>query len=194
MFNAKTVNGFLTPEESKQIIDFVKEIDVWESGGGDGFWDNRCLNAITIYNRYSKEMGKTLYDVRERVREEIKKLYGLDEVYPDIFQVVRWFPGMEQTPHSDDMVYAKDQISEELLKEFSYREFGSIVYLNDNYSGGHTYYPNYNFDIKPEAGKLAVHPGDPEHLHGVSKIEGTTRYTLAAFWSRNKDYFDDWVL
>jgi hypothetical protein len=92
------------------------------------------------------------------------------------------------------VVYAKDQISEELLKEFSYREFGSIVYLNDNYSGGHTYYPNYNFDIKPEAGKLAVHPGDPEHLHGVSKIEGTTRYTLAAFWSRNKDYFDDWVL
>jgi hypothetical protein len=82
----------------------------------------------------------------------------------------------------------------ESLEWFNHREYGAIIYLNDNYSGGHTYYPNHNFDIAPAVGKLAIHPGDPEHLHGVSKIEDGVRYTLASFWTQDEKYFDGWVL
>jgi hypothetical protein len=41
---------------------------------------------------------------------------------------------------------------------------------------------------------LAVHPGDPEHLHGVTKVENGMRYTLASFWTQEEEYFDGWVL
>ena len=192
MFNAKTVQNFITAEEANTIIDFVSSIEPWENGGSD-FWDNRSLNAINIYSNMSPEIGKTLYDIRQKLGEEIKKLYGLSEVYPDLFQVVRWFPGMEQSPHADDMTDAMEH-EKHLVEWFSHREYGAIIYLNDNYSGGHTYYPNQGFDIAPEVGKLAVHPGDPEHLHGVTKIEGNVRYTLASFWTRDKEYFDGWTL
>jgi hypothetical protein len=192
MFNAKTVQNFITAEEASTIIDFVKSIEPWEDGGSD-FWNNRSLNAINIYRDMSPEIGKILYDIRQKLGEEIKSLYGLPEVYPDLFQVVRWFPGMEQSPHADDMTDAMEH-EKHLVEWFSHREYGAIIYLNDNYFGGHTYYPNQGFDIAPEVGKLAVHPGDPEHLHGVTKIEGNVRYTLASFWTRDKEYFDGWII
>jgi prolyl 4-hydroxylase len=189
MFNAKTVDNFLSIEESNNIIEFAKAIETWETGDAS-FWSNRCLSALNVYENYDKDMGILLYNIREKVGQEIKRLYGLPEVYPDLFQIIRWFPGMEQAPHADDMTDSPDHN----VDWFQHREFGAIVYLNDNYSGGHTYYPNHNFDIKPEAGKLAIHPGDPEHLHGVTKIEDGTRYTLASFWTQDKKYFDGWVL
>lgn len=192
MFRAKTVENFISAEEAAEIIDFVKAIEPWENGGTD-FWDNRSLNAINIYMHRDKEMGEKLYNIRQRLGEEIKRLYDLPAVYPDLFQVVRWFPGMEQPPHSDDMTDAYEH-EKHLTSWFNHREFGAIIYLNDDYSGGHTYYPNHNFDIKPEVGKLAVHPGDPEHLHGVTKIDGSVRYTLASFWTQDEEYFDKWII
>jgi prolyl 4-hydroxylase len=192
LLNAKTVNNFLTPEECNKILNFVKSVEPWENGGAE-FWVNRTLNARSIYANHNPEIGKLLYDIREKVAESIKSLYQLPNIYPDLFQVVRWFPGMEQPPHADDMTNAKSE-NENSLDWFAHREYGAIIYLNDNYNGGHTYYPNHNFDIKPEAGKLAVHPGNPEHLHGVTKVSDEIRYTLASFWTQDKEYFDQWVL
>jgi hypothetical protein len=192
MFNAKTIDNFISIEESNKILEFVKGIEPWEQGGSE-FWSNRSLNAINIYNDYDKEIGEMLYDIRQRVANAIKDSYNLSEIYPDLFQVIRWFPGQEQTPHCDDMTDAHED-NKESLEWFNHREYGAIVYLNDDYSGGHTYYPNYNFDIAPAVGKLAIHPGDPEHLHGVSKIEDGVRYTLASFWTQDEKYFDGWVL
>jgi hypothetical protein len=190
MFNAKTIDNFISIEESNKILEFVKSIEKWEESESD-FWSNRILNAITIYNDYDKKIGEMLYEIRQRVANQIKDSYNLLEIYPDLFQVIRWFPGMEQAPHADDMTNSSDK---EHMQWFNHREYGAIVYLNDNYSGGHTYYPNYNFDISPAVGKLAIHPGDPEHLHGVSKIENGIRYTLASFWTQDKAYFDGWTL
>ena len=190
MFNAKEIDNFISIEESNKILEFVKGIEPWEQGGSE-FWNNRSLNAITIYNEYSKEIGEMLYEIRQRVANQIKDSYNLSEIYPDLFQVIRWFPGMEQAPHCDDMTNSPDK---ESLEWFNHREYGAIVYLNDDYSGGHTYYPNNNFDISPAVGKLAIHPGDPEHLHGVSKVEDGMRYTLASFWTQDSQYFDGWEI
>lgn len=189
MFNAKTVENIVSADEAKRIIDFASGIEPWEDGGG-GFWDNRSLNAINVYQSLDKEIGELLYDIRLRVTEAIKSEYGLEEIYPDLTQIVRWFPGQEQHPHADDMTDADS----EGLEWFHHRHYGAIIYLNDNYGGGHTYYPQHDFEIVPKVGMLAVHPGDPNHMHGVTKIEDNTRYTIASFWTRDKEYFDNWVL
>jgi len=60
--------------------------------------------------------------------------------------------------------------------------------LNDDFDGGETYYPQHNFSVKPKLGRLAIHPGDSAHEHGVSEIKNNTRYTLAAVWTRNRKY------
>jgi hypothetical protein len=94
---------------------------------------------------------------------------------------------MSQPPHADDMTDTN-------ISGFEHRSFGSIIYLNNDYLGGHTYYPNFDIEIIPEAGKLAVHPGDPNHLHGVTKIENGIRYTVASFWTTEKEKGNDWSI
>ena len=98
------------------------------------------------------------------------------------------FPETEQPAHADDMT------NYEGMEWFHHRHYGAILYLNDDYKGGHTFYPQHNFEIIPKAGTLALHPGDTNHLHGVTKIKNSKRYTIASFWTREKKYSDGWSL
>jgi hypothetical protein len=77
---------------------------------------------------------------------------------------------------------------------YEHRAYGSIIYLNDTYEGGHTYYKNFNHEVTPKAGALAVHPGDSEHLHGVTEIKDGMRYTIASFWTLDKGKSHDWPI
>lgn len=190
MFNAKTIPNFISKADCDMLIDFATKIDPWEKDGSDSFWDNRSLNAVTIYQQHSQEVGQFLYNLRLRISDAIKTLYGVEEIYPDLTQIVRWYPGQEQSPHADDMT---DHEGPD-VEWFSHRHFGSILYLNDNYSGGHTYYPQHGTEIIPVAGTLAIHPGTPDHLHGVTKIEDNIRYTIASFWTKDRSYFDNWSI
>ena len=187
MFNAKTIDNFISKEECEYLIATVKDIEPWENGGSE-FWNNRSLNAINIYKNINKDAGKLLYSIKEKTKNSILELYKEKEIYSDLFQIVRWFPGMEQVPHADDMTNYDD------MDWFHHRHYGAILYLNDNYEGGHTFYPQHNFEIIPKAGTLAIHPGDPDHLHGVTKIKNLKRYTIASFWTREEKYSDGWSL
>jgi hypothetical protein len=186
-FNALTIKNFISSEDAKMLVDFATSVDPWESSEAE-FWDNRSLNAVNIYDNYDKKVGKYLYDLRQKIANEIIKHYGLDSIYPDLTQVIRWYPGQEQHPHADDMTNVDG------TDWFHHRHFGAILYLNDNYSGGETYYPDHGISVKPEVGMLAVHPGDTNHMHGVTKIEGGVRYTVASFWTKDVEYFDNWTI
>jgi hypothetical protein len=190
MFNAVTLDNFISKKDADALIRFAESVETWDQDGMDSFWNNRSLNAINIYEKHDKDIGMYLYELRNRIGIAMASAYGESAVYPDLFQIVRWFPGQEQTPHSDDMTEHDNPD----LEWFAHRHYGSVLYLNDNYEGGHTYYPQHNFEVVPKAGTLAMHPGTPDHMHGVTTIEGSVRYTIASFWSRDKEYFDGWTI
>lgn len=188
MFNPIIIKNFLNKDDCEYLINTVKNVDCWEKNHGD-FWENRILSDTTIYKDIDKIAGRLLYDVRIKISDVIKKEYKLSkQVYPDLCQVVRWFPGQQQPPHADDM---KDTEGHEW---YHHRDYGSIIYLNDNYDGGNTYYPKQKLSITPEIGTLLVHPGDQEHFHGVTKIKNSTRYTISSFWTLDKNYHDKWEI
>jgi hypothetical protein len=183
MFNPKVVSNFLSKEDCEYVVTTVSKVDTWEGAGND-FWSNRALGLPNLRKNIDPKVADIVAEATIKVKNAIMFEYGLDkEVYADLTQIIRWFPGMEQPPHADDMTNTEH-------RGFEHRVFGAIIYLNDNYSGGHTYYPEHNFEVIPKAGNLAIHPGDPEHLHGVTKIEDSTRYTIASFWTfdKSKEY------
>jgi prolyl 4-hydroxylase len=186
MFNVKVIEDFLSKEDCDHLIKSAISLDMWESGGGE-FWDGRVLNYGKVL-KHDKDTANMMLDINLRCKAIIEKeMLESENIYSDTLQVIRWFPGMEQPTHADDM-------SNTDVQGFSHRSFGSILYLNDGYSGGHTYYPNLNFEITPKAGALAIHPGDEEHLHGVTKIDGGMRYTVASFWTKERDKGYDWSI
>jgi hypothetical protein len=185
MFDAITKNNFLSKENCEYLISTANASNLWESGGGD-FWNNRVINFHRILG-YDSKAADILLDANIRCGNIIKNNYHIKEIYSDTLQIVRWFPEMEQPPHADDMTNTD-------IDGFQHRAFGSIIYLNNDYTGGHTYYPVFNTEIVPEIGKLAIHPGDPDHLHGVTKIKDKLRYTIASFWTLDKGKSIDWSI
>jgi hypothetical protein len=179
MFNAKTQDNFLSLGSTTKLVEALSTTDGWERSDV-AFWDNRVINSPSINKLFGPEIDALVFESTMKVKDFITKEYNLEEeLIPDIVSLCRWFPGSEQPPHADDMTNSE-------VKGFEHRVFGAIIYLNDNYEGGKTFYPGHGVEITPKAGLLAVHPGDPEHLHGVTKIEGNVRYTIASFWTYDK--------
>lgn len=179
--NAKEIKNFLSNEEVEIFLNFAKNALEPDWGkAGDGFWDGRVLHPHIF--KGNKEILERFKDVGQRIENAIKSLYSLDNIYYDTIHIVRWFDGMEQPPHADA------EHMDGSYHPLSWRDFGAIIYLNDDYEGGHTYYPNYNLEIIPEPGKLAIHPSDLNHLHGVSKVSGGIRYTLPSFWTKDPSH------
>lgn len=185
MFNAKVIEDFISKEDCEYLVNLASSTDLWEVIQNE-FWTGRTIDFNKIL-KHDRHAAVIMLDANIRCGERIKELYDLEEVYSDSLVLVRWFPGMEQPPHADDMTNTE-------VTGLEHRAFGSIIYLNNDYSGGHTYYPNFDFEITPTPGALAIHPGDVEHLHGVTKIENAMRYTIASFWTLDKGKRHDWSI
>ena len=84
----------------------------------------------------------------------------------DYVGVVRWPVGTFMRPHFDkNDIHGPDV-------------FAAMIYLNDDFGGGHTLFNDY--DIQPKTGKLIIF-SNSELLHWVSEVEGSDRYVLS-FW------------
>jgi hypothetical protein len=179
-FKAYTVEEFLSPADlellSTSIHNFTEE--QWNSATDHPFWKGRGINIADLKKFDRKAYSLVLYEVFPRIRAELIKKYNLEtSIYPDTLALIRWPVGLFQNPHWDDM----KGYGEEETKN-GHRKFGTIVYLNDTYEGGQTYYPKFNHYITPKAGMLAMHPGDELHEHGVTEVKKSIRYTISCFW------------
>lgn len=69
-----------------------------------------------------------------------------------------------------------------MLSHYDYQNdrVAAIVYLNDNYEGGETVFPN--LDITPQTGNALFFDGS-EIEHSVSRIKSGTRYTLSMWFN-----------
>jgi hypothetical protein len=129
LFNAKTKENFLTKEEVELFLKSIEKTEAWEESSVE-FWNKRVINSNNVMVKFGKELDVLLVDITNRVKEFITKEYGLGRgITPDIVTICRWFPGMEQPPHADDMTNTE-------FKELAHRVFGSIIYLYYNYTCG----------------------------------------------------------
>ena len=94
-------------------------------------------------------------------------------------RILRQSPGNHMTAHVDE---ADDQPNGAI------REYGAVIYLNDNYTGGELSYLKLNISIKPEAGSFMIFKTGPKYLHEVKTVTGNiSRYCLPGF------IFSSWV-
>ena len=180
IFQGNVITDFITEDERQRLLSFIytlKEED-WFDVQPSEIWSHRVFSTNKIMQR-DPELVKLMINIRDRASIIIKELYGIQkELYSNGLSIVRWEKGSSQPPHADQP------------NGYDYREFGSVLYLNDNYEGGSIYFPQYGIDIKPVSGAYAFFPGDTNHMHGVSEIKDNTRYTFPIFWTYDKEHSD----
>lgn len=102
-------------------------------------------------------------------------------LYVDYSALVQWDPGSGMIVHADNC----DQNGEP--NYVSWRKYAGVIYLNDNFAGGETFFPNQGpYFVKPKKGKMVLYPAGLEYSHGVSTVVGT-RFTMPLWFTEDKN-------
>lgn len=168
--------NFLSLEICNGVIEYVSNnLHKFEENISQNvhFWSKRVIDFDKIESSYVR---KIMIDKNVDIGNIIQKICG-KKVYPDTYQIIRWFKGYELLPHADK------ENPDGAEHPFPWRHFASLVYLNDDYEGGQIYFPNKGIELKPKPGTLVIFPGTSEFLHGVREVPEGVRYTLPTFFT-----------
>ena len=135
-------------------------------------WNDRTIP----HNLARSDIRPLLCDICDRIVAHVSNFYGLEQtLYSDSFSIVRWRFGDAQAPHADS------ENPDGTPHPYPWRAYGSIIYLNEEYTGGELEFPELNLKPETPAKTLAFFPGTKDYMHAVSSITSGTRYTLATF-------------
>lgn len=167
----------LSSDECAYLVWLAETETNWTKNIVLPFWSERNIGLLTDIPKHkyqSVETIKLALSVHQKIKEFVSKSFNV-ECYADQIGVVKWPPNSFQMVHVDE------------IPELS-RVAGCVVYLNDDYEGGHTFYPYYDREHTPKTGAIFAHNSNHSHLHGVTKIHGKTRYTISSTWSTKKEH------
>jgi predicted 2-oxoglutarate/Fe(II)-dependent dioxygenase YbiX len=61
------------------------------------------------------------------------------------------------------------------------RSVSAVIYLNDDYEGGHIEFPNFKIKLKPEKGMLILFPSNYAYRHIAHEVTSGTKYSLVTW-------------
>ena len=181
------VENFVEPDDLAYIRSFVETIDRWENGMDDTYneegdciyqkhywWDRVCSGQII------SELDRKAFEILEKYIDKmamvIENKFGVD-VHQRPPVLVRWLPGNLQEPHADK------QLNDGRPNPFPLYDINSIIYWNDDFTGGEFYYPDHQREYPIQAGMAVAHPGDINYLHGVKEVKSGIRWTTPSFYT-----------
>jgi len=152
---------------------------------------------IPLVNIRNLEIKRIMAEYQYKAISEIWKVYG-KRAYPEQSELMWWPAGKEQAMHIDVMAKPLYEIpikarkgtplefmdnEEDVINVVPYTDFASILYLNDDFEGGETYFEDGNI-CKPETGTCVIFES-MKHFHGVRPAnvdeKGSDRMT-APIW------------
>jgi prolyl 4-hydroxylase len=175
--------NLVTPEEASYIIAKAKK----------SFTESSVVGGFDVSIRKSKTAwldkdDPTVLSVIKRLTE------GHPVENTESLQVVEYQPGGYYNEHHDSCC-EKDEKCDEFVKRGGQRVLTVLVYLNDDFTGGSTRFPNLNRDFKPpKFGGLVFRPLEkggnrchPLALHKGTPVESGTKY-ICNVWVRERKF------
>jgi len=172
--NIVIIENFISNEECKIVLDSIDDKMLWHSYSLEGIPDKISKNL------YEKPQAfKILKNAIDKLQNEIEMHFGrpLEEGFPSIRM---WSPGEYQPIHADG------EDPQGNPNESYIVDYGSVIYLNDDYEGGEIYFPDQGIDFRPKSGTVVFFPSNNMFIHGVREIISGNRYTCPQFWVPTK--------
>ena len=188
--NVKLIDNFFSNEECDFIRNYVEENDLFQRSplaGTDGkiFYSNFRTSYTSIIKDKENTTLKSIY-------ERVAFFLRVPQNYIEYLECVRYSPGQQFRPHWDT------DKSED-------RTHTLLLYLNDDFEGGETYFPQLNFKAKPQKGRVLYFKDRDEEqniipysLHAGLPVNNGIKYACN-IWVRNspipeKHYLETGVL
>jgi prolyl 4-hydroxylase len=181
----KEIPNFLTKDECNKIMELSQSRLIKSTV----YTSNSDIEDKSV--RISKQCWLTDLDdpFLVHLSKRIAQVTGTDVVSQEDLQIVKYDEGGFYKPHYDACNKETDDCAR-LNKGLGPRYITFIMYLNDDFQGGETFFPNIQTKIKPELGKAAIfynvdNDGEilPKSLHGGLDVRGGSKW-IANKWIR----------
>lgn len=158
------IDNFISDKISKYCIDFFEQnIHLRKI--------YRCTSTINI-GKTDEQGNFTGMPEFDNIFKFINNhTYKINKSVIEWIQIVKWPDDCNQPLHND---FASDRTV-----------YSSIFYLNDGYFGGQTFFEEGTI-IMPKKGRALFFNG-VEYKHGVMPIKKGPRYTIAAWYMKDKN-------
>lgn len=122
-------------------------------------------------NFVDKNLALSNFDFARTLLHRCEKIFDLEENC-----TVTGFLAYQRLYEGSNLVSHFDQYSDKLVK------YAAVLYLNNDYTEGQLFFPNFNKTFVPDPGSLVIFPGTREYEHGVHTVgPGPVRYVIPAF-------------
>ena len=185
MFPIIEKDNFLSFDDCNILIEYQKshatnDHSKWSLENHQSNWDNR----IFICDNIDDDNVRTIIEsIHYRTSILCSKFYNEEYVYPEFSNLVYWGPGMRLGAHADN--YWIDD--PEKPHYTSHRDYSAVLYLNEDYIGGRTFFLEDNYNVVPKIGKLILFTSGKDHIHGVNEVISGSRYTMALWFTKTRD-------
>jgi predicted 2-oxoglutarate/Fe(II)-dependent dioxygenase YbiX len=107
-------------------------------------------------------------------------------LYPETVILAALGVGGYHSAHADNC--RQNEHGDWVANHTPHRDMTAIWYLNDGFDGGEIVFELQPLTIKPSRGLLLAFPSDAAHLHEVLPVRSGTRYTMAAWFTRQRSF------
>lgn len=173
------VPDFLKPDECDRLLGMFDHVHglVKHRKVGVDFWEGRIvyMNDVAAHDASAAEI---MGGFQKRATSMLGEFYALTRpLWTDTVQLNIWEQGSCLPPHTDN------SNPNGTPHTTPWRDFSSIVYLNDDYEGGELYFTARDRVLKPRRGMLVAFSAGYHHEHGVLKVTQGRRITMPAFYT-----------
>ena len=176
-------DDFLSPDICNQIIAIADE-QGWEKAGllGEQREGYRIADSMWLRNTDGRftELKQSVASLTETPIENQEDMH-----------ITRYPVGGQYKEHMD-YFHKGTEYYENAIKLGGQRDKSVLIYLNDNFSGGETYFPVLGIKIQPKTGRLIVWNNlnedgepNPDTIHAGLIVESGIKYLLS-IWIRER--------
>lgn len=160
----------------RSIIEHAKDVDAWTEakisvrveGGFNPATKPETRRASVLAPARKSELRQEFDEKMESlIKPLVKEVWGVSLKQHNETHFVRYVPGNYYTPHSDTGLHRND------------RYFTVLCYLNDDFEGGQTSFPQLNYSISPRSGKAVIFPAT--YLHCAEPVSSGEKYVLVSW-------------
>lgn len=173
------IPDFLTAQECERLTTMFNRLHglVKHRRIGIDFWEGRIVYMGDVAE-HDASAAAIMGSFQKRATAMLGEFYALTRpLWTDTVQLNIWEQGSFLPCHTDNS--NPDGTSHST----PWRDFSSIVYLNDDYEGGELYFTAQDRVLKPRRGMLVAFSAGYHHEHGVLKVSADRRITMPAFYT-----------
>lgn len=161
----------------ESIINHIRSLKVWESAQvreatGDNNYDTvtkpSIRSARVLHPTYAPKIFQEFNGkMNNIIKPLVRHIWRVNLIEHSGTQVIQYKQGGGYIQHQDADNDAQD------------RYFSVICYLNDDFEGGHTWFPSLNYSTLPQRGKAILFPS--KYFHCAEPVLYGEKYVFVSW-------------